>query len=101
MGTQFHITYSPPNSALEHWPQGCWSLYEITGDQIADRTVRKEIVVPADGAPYYKGDVIARHSWCGFVGCYHSLADTSAAILKRANETEARRLREITKAPAA
>lgn len=98
MDVQYHLQYTPPNKALEHWPQGHWSLYQITGDEIANRIVFKEIVPEDQGPAFYKGPVIARHSWCGFVGCYHTLADASVAILKRTSEVEAHRLREAAKA---
>lgn len=76
----FHITFSPPNEANKHWPKGFWALYQINGDQIADRVVRDEIVKPDDGPAYYRGDVIARHSWCGFIGGYGSLDELTEAV---------------------
>jgi hypothetical protein len=66
MTMQYHITRDPP--CLPHWPNGAWSVYQISGDQIADRVVREEIVKPIDGPAFYKGKVIARHSWCGYLG---------------------------------
>lgn len=80
---QFHVRFSPPNAANEHWPNGFWALYEINGDQIAERTVFKEIVSDGRFGPHYTGGVIARHSWCGYVGGYGSLAEVSAEIDKR------------------
>lgn len=80
---QFHITFSPPNPAVEHWPKGFWALYEINGDQIAERTVFKEIVQGQLGGPHYTGGVIARHSWCGYVGGYGSFDEVAAAIRDR------------------
>lgn len=67
MRSEYHIQRNEP--CLPHWPNGSWSVYRITGAEIADRTVRAEIVRPEHGGPaYYRGDVIARHSWCGYLG---------------------------------
>lgn len=66
MQAQYHITRDDP--CLPHWPNGSWSVYRIDGDQIADRVIREEVVKPKDGPAYYKGKVIARHSWCGYLG---------------------------------
>ena len=63
---EFHIIKFTAN---DHWPNGGWSLYEITGDQIADR-----IAFDRDGK------VTARHSWCGFIGLFETLEDVRAAI---------------------
>jgi hypothetical protein len=64
---QFHLTWNGP---LEpHWPRGSWSLYQITGDQIAQRIEFK------------RGKVVRRHSWCGYVGMYATLAEATRAIL--------------------
>lgn len=71
MQAQYHLTRNDPIEP--HWPNGAWSIYWITGDEIADRIVRSEVVKPTDGAPYYKGDVIGRHSWCGFLGMTETL----------------------------
>lgn len=67
---QFHITFTPPNKAMANWPKGFWALYEITGDQIAERIVR------------FEGKVIERHSWCGFIGGYNSIDEVAAEIKK-------------------
>jgi hypothetical protein len=64
--TQFHIQKDAP--CLPHWPNGAWSLYQITGDQIADRIIRKE------------GKVVARHSWCGYIGMFETLPELMTAI---------------------
>lgn len=61
--THYHITRDDP--CLPHWPNGGWSVYQIDGDQIADRVIREEVVKETNGPAYYKGEVIARHSWCG------------------------------------
>lgn len=72
----FHLTKSAPS---EHWPDGSWSVYQITGDQIADRIVRERVNAEAR-VPYYEGKVIARHSWCGYLGMTVTLADAMALI---------------------
>lgn len=59
-----------------HWPNGAWSVYAITGDQIADRIVREKV----NPSGYYEGKVIARHSWCGYLGMWEKLDDAVAAI---------------------
>jgi hypothetical protein len=79
--SSFHITYSPANDI---WPNGFWGLYEINGDQIAERVIFKEIVIgKTTGAPHYRGGVIARHSWPGYVGGYGSLDEVMAEIDRR------------------
>ena len=65
---EYHLSYSQPS---EHWPDGCWALYEITGDEIAKR-------ITYDGY----GIVRSRDSWCGFIGCFASLELATAAIEK-------------------
>jgi hypothetical protein len=62
---QYHITRDEP--CPPHWPRGSWSVYRITGDEIADRIIR-ERVVQGEFGPHYSGEVVARHSWCGFLG---------------------------------
>lgn len=64
--SEYHIRCDEP--CLPHWPNGSWSVYRINGDEIADRVIRAEIVKPDDGPAFYKGEVIARHSWCGYLG---------------------------------
>jgi len=85
----FHLTFSktPANAPVrkdptwvDPWPNGYWALYQITGDEIADRVVRDELVKPERGPAYYRGEVIARHSWPGFVGGYDSLEEAAAEI---------------------
>ncbi len=66
---QFHIQYTPPNKALTHWPNGFWAVYQITGDQIAQR-----VQFDADGK------AVRRDSWCGYVGGFGSLQEVSDAI---------------------
>jgi hypothetical protein len=69
----FHVDYFGP---IECWPQGGWSVYQITGDEIADRVVREKI----DPRGFYTGKVTHRHSWCGYIGTFTTLADAMAAI---------------------
>ncbi len=57
----YHVDYFPPNDV---WPKGGWSVHKINGDQIADRVVREKV----NPKGYYEGGVIARHSWCGYIG---------------------------------
>lgn len=71
---EYHLQHSGPT--LPHWPNGSWSVYQITGDQIAERVVR-ETVNPKG---WYEGGVIARHSWCGYLGMKEKLADAMKII---------------------
>lgn len=75
----YHITYFDPN---DNWPEGGWSLYAINGDQIADRIVREKV----NPKGYYEGKVIARHSWCGYIGTYGSLDRLTLAIREHRSE---------------
>lgn len=81
--TEYHLQFNTPN---ENWPNGAVSVYQISGSQIADREVRAEIVKPERGPAYYTGDVIARHSWCGYIGMFETLEEACAAI--KADEAE-------------
>ena len=63
MQASYHITRNEPSKP--HWPNGSWSVYRITGDQIADRIVRQRVNLEGG---YYEGKIIARHSWCGYLG---------------------------------
>jgi hypothetical protein len=76
----FHVTFNGPIEP--HWPRGSWSVYQIDGDQIADRVVREKIVTPDNGPAYYSGKVIARHSWCGYLGMTETLDDAVGLIRK-------------------
>lgn len=71
----YHISNSPPN---EHWPNGAWSLYAITGDQIADRIIREKI----NPNGYYEGEITHRHSWPGYIGLFESLDEVKFAIME-------------------
>lgn len=72
---EYHL--QAENFSNEHWPNGAWSVYKITGEQIAERTVREK--VNTEGG-YYEGKVIARHSWCGYIGMFATLAEAVAEI---------------------
>lgn len=69
----FHLTYDTPS---ENWPKGAWSVYQIDGDQIAQRTVWERV----NPKGWYEGKVIARHSWCGYLGMFTTLAQACKAI---------------------
>lgn len=73
----YHVQYDEPT---EVWPKGGWSVYHIDGDEIAERVVREKIVKPERGPAYYDGKVIARHSWCGFLGMVDSTEKLVALI---------------------
>lgn len=72
----FHLTFSPPAARLDGkpdpWPNGCWSVYEITGDEIARR-------IAYDDA----GRIARRDPWPGFVACFDTLDAATDAIRKR------------------
>ena len=76
--SEYHIRKEKP--CLPHWPNGGWSAYQITGDQIADRVVREKI----NPKGWYEGGVIARHSWCGYIGMFETMAELLKAIEKEA-----------------
>lgn len=65
---EYHLQHFGP--VEPHWPRGGWSLYRITGDQIAQRVV------------YKKGKVVERHSWCGYIGIFETLQEAMEAIEK-------------------
>lgn len=59
---EYHIAQFGATSA---WPAGGWSLYEITGEQIAERTIWER-----------RGDkyqISERWPWPGFVALYPTL----------------------------
>lgn len=64
---EYHISHFGP--CLPHWPNGGWSLYQISGDEISQRIVRDK-----------KGKVVERHSWCGYIGIFATLPEVMAAI---------------------
>ena len=88
MQTQYHIKRNDP--CLPHWPNGSWSVYQIDGDQIAERIVREKVVNDENGA-YYTGPVIARHSWCGFLGMTETLDGVRKLIWEDQAEQKKRR----------
>ena len=73
-GRSFHMTHDSP--IAPHWPRGSWSVYQIDGDQIAERVVRERV----NPKGWYEGGVIARHSWCGYIGMFETPAEAMAAI---------------------
>ena len=72
--SSYHITRNDPIEP--NWPKGSWSVYQITGDQIADRIVREKI----NPKGWYEGKVIARHCWSGYLGMWVTLAEAVKAI---------------------
>lgn len=70
---EFHLIQHEPSGS---WPDGSWSLYEITGEQIAERTrwERKE-----DG----KHVISERHGWFGYIGMFTKLTDAVAAMQEK------------------
>lgn len=62
----FYIQNFPANDV---WPSGGWSLYRINGDQIAERIKFDQ-----------NGKVTERYSWCGYIGCFTTLDEITAAI---------------------
>jgi len=96
--TEYHLRFEGASKTeYVEWPEGTVSVYRISGEQIADRTVYSEIVIPERGPAFYKGPVIARHSWCGYIGMFKTFAEAVAAIeqdreaQKRHDETQAAR----------
>jgi hypothetical protein len=83
MQAQYHITRDDP--CLPHWPNGSWSVYQINGDQIADRIVREKV----NPKGYYEGGVIARHSWCGYLGMTETFDEVREMIEKDQTERRA------------
>ncbi len=72
---QFHVQHFDSN---EVWPKGGWSLYKIDGDEIANRTIRERV----NPKGWYEGEVIARHPWCGYIGCFDNLEQVMKAMEK-------------------
>lgn len=72
----YHIDSFGPTKP---WPKGGFSLYDITGDQIAERVVRAKVNMKG----WYEGEVIARHPWPGYVGLFETLAEVMKAIEER------------------
>jgi hypothetical protein len=75
---QYHLSYFEPfKNEYVNWPDGGWSVYAINGDQIADRIIREKI---NSESLCYEGKVIARRSWCGYLGTGRSLQEAMTLI---------------------
>lgn len=74
MTESYHIDHFGP--CEPHWPKGGWAIYRISGDEIADRVVRERV----NPLGFYEGDVIARHSWCGYLGIRETLEEVLEVI---------------------
>jgi hypothetical protein len=66
---QFHISAFPRTDC---WPNGGFSLYEISGDEIAQRV------------GFVDGRVERRDPWPGYVGTFSTMAQVASAIDERA-----------------
>jgi hypothetical protein len=66
---QFHIQKDEPN---ENWPLGAWSLYQITGAEIAERTIWERI----EG----KLTITERWPWNGYIGMFVTLDEVMKEI---------------------
>jgi hypothetical protein len=69
----YHISFFGP--CQPHWPKGGWSIYHITGDDIAKRVEFGE-----------DNKAVRRDSWCGYMGIFETLPEAMAAI--KANEED-------------
>lgn len=77
----YHLQFfGPLKSEYVDWPDGAVSVYHITGDEIADKIIRAEIVQHARYGAYYRGDVIARHPWPGYLGCFKTMEEAAELI---------------------
>jgi hypothetical protein len=63
---EFHLQHFGP---CKVWPNGGWSLYEITGDEIAQRIIFDTT-----------GKVFRRDSWCGYIGIFETLPEAMEAM---------------------
>jgi hypothetical protein len=76
----YHLSYFGP--CLPHWPRGGWSVYNIDGDQIAERIVFT--------GEWPHRSVVRRDSWCGYLGIWETLQEATEAIAKdKAERAEA------------
>lgn len=66
---EFHLRKETPNA---NWPRGAWSLYQITGEQIAER-IRWE---RQNG----KHVIVERWPWFGYVGMFETFEQVMAKI---------------------
>ena len=65
---QYHLKHDAGNGKLDNWPNGCWAVYRITGDEIAERIS-------------FSGNVVvARDSWPGYIGLFETLPQAMVAI---------------------
>jgi hypothetical protein len=64
---EFHLQHFGP--CEPHWPKGGWSIYQITGDEIAQR-ITFDIT----------GKVVRRDSWCGYIGIFETLPEVMEAM---------------------
>jgi hypothetical protein len=69
---EFHLQQFGPTKP---WPNGGWSLSEITGEQIAERTIWTK-----DSGKY---EVAERWPWPGFIGCFTTLDEAVAEMRAR------------------
>lgn len=95
MQLQYHITRDDPIEP--NWPKGAWSVYRINGDQIADRIVRESV----NPNGYYEGKVIARHSWCGYLGTTETFEGVQKIIEGDRADQEAQAARDKKRAATA
>lgn len=72
---EYHLLYFPPNDV---WSNGGWSVYKISGDKIAESTVRERV----NPKGWYEGGTIVRHPWQGFLGCVATLDEVNKLISK-------------------
>jgi len=70
----YHIQWCEPNDV---WPKGGWSVYRITGDEIAKRVIWEKYDVEKG---YPQGDVKWRHSWCGYLGMKETFEELKSLI---------------------
>ncbi len=67
--SEFHIARFGPTKP---WPEGGWSLYEITGAQIAERTIWTK-----DSGKY---EIAERWPWPGYIALFNTLPEVFAEI---------------------
>jgi hypothetical protein len=77
---QYHIQYCEPSDV---WPRGGWSIYRITGDEIAKKIIWERYNTDR-GWP--TGKVKFRHSWTGYLGMVETFAELQELIDKDASE---------------
>jgi hypothetical protein len=65
---QYHI--SRFDGPTDPWPRGGWSLYRISGDEIAQRIKFNEA----------NTKVVRRNPWCGYISTFETLDEVMAAI---------------------